>query len=72
MMITSAAGIGRLSGSVTVPSMAAAPDPDCAAAGPATAARIRNADASARDNTRNRDREIKAERRKIWVITQSS
>src|SRR5713101_4225525 len=33
MMATIAVGIGRLSGSLTVPSMAATPEPDCAATG---------------------------------------
>src|SRR5438093_1552982 len=69
MIITSAPGTGRVSGSVTVPSMAATPDPDCAATGPAAANTMNNAEANARGNTRKRHREINAERKYFWVVT---
>src|SRR6476469_3424479 len=69
MIITSAPATARVSGSVTVPSMAATPDPDCAAAVPAATNSINSAEASARGITRERHREINAESKYFWVVT---
>src|SRR6476660_4797127 len=69
MIITSAPATARVSGSVTVPSMAATPDPDCAAAVPAATNSINSAEATARGSIRERHREIIAESKYFWVVT---